>query len=53
MSLEEAIELVKMRSRNYAKRQLTWFRNHDIARELNKDQLTEEEILKIMEECIK
>lgn len=53
MSLEEAVELVKMRSRNYAKRQLTWFRNHDIARELNKDQLTDEEILKIMEECIK
>lgn len=29
ISLEEAIELVKKKSRNYAKRQLTWFRRDD------------------------
>ena len=28
-SLEEAIELIKQRSRNYAKRQLTWFKRDD------------------------
>ncbi|NAW45021.1 tRNA (adenosine(37)-N6)-dimethylallyltransferase MiaA, partial [Salmonella sp. gx-f4] len=27
ISLPEAIELLKQNSRNYAKRQLTWFRN--------------------------
>ena len=26
MSLEDAVELIKRRTRNYAKRQLTWFR---------------------------
>ncbi|MFH5835324.1 tRNA (adenosine(37)-N6)-dimethylallyltransferase MiaA [Proteiniclasticum sp. C24MP] len=52
ITLKEATDLVKMRSRNYAKRQLTWFRNHDIAKELSKDQLSDEEILKIMEKCI-
>ena len=52
ISLEEAIDLVKMRSRNYAKRQLTWFRNHDFAQELNKDQLTDDEILEILEKNV-
>ncbi len=52
LSLEEAIDLVKMRSRNYAKRQLTWFRNHEFAQELNKDQLTDENILEILEKHI-
>lgn len=31
-SLERAIELIKQHSRNYAKRQLTWFRNDDKAK---------------------
>lgn len=52
ISLEEATDLVKMRSRNYAKRQLTWFRNHDFAQELNKDQLTDDEILEILEKNV-
>ncbi|HSR05237.1 MAG TPA: tRNA (adenosine(37)-N6)-dimethylallyltransferase MiaA [Proteiniclasticum sp.] len=52
ISLEEAIDLVKMRSRNYAKRQLTWFRNHDSAMELNKDQLSDDEILEILEKHV-
>lgn len=52
ISLEEAINLVKMRSRNYAKRQLTWFRNHDIAQELDKDQLTDDKILEILEKHV-
>ena len=29
MSMDEARELIKMRSRRYAKRQLTWFRRDD------------------------
>ena len=32
VSLEKCVELLKQRSRNYAKRQLTWFRHKDEAR---------------------
>lgn len=45
ISLEEAIEKVKQGSRNYAKRQLTWFRRDPRAIFLDKDKMTEEEIL--------
>jgi tRNA dimethylallyltransferase len=31
ISLEEAIQLIQKNTRNYAKRQLTWFRRHDDA----------------------
>ncbi|MDR1944569.1 MAG: hypothetical protein LBQ59_00320 [Candidatus Peribacteria bacterium] len=30
MTLEECIELVKKHNRNYAKRQLTWFRRYEL-----------------------
>lgn len=49
LSLEGAVDLVKMRSRNYAKRQLTWFRNEKYAEELSKDQYSDEEIIEILE----
>lgn len=48
-SLNEAKNLVKQRSRNYAKRQLTWFRHNEYAVELSKDQFSTEEILIILE----
>ncbi len=48
-SMEEAKDLVKQRSRNYAKRQLTWFRHNEYATELSKDQYSDEEILIILE----
>ena len=48
-SLQEAKDLVKQRSRNYAKRQLTWFRHNEYAVELSKDQYSDEEILSILE----
>lgn len=51
-TLEEAVELIKMRSRNYAKRQLTWFRNHPHAVELNKDLHSDEEILLFLEKNV-
>lgn len=44
ISLDEAIELIKKGSRNYAKRQLTWFRRDPRAIFLDKDVLDEEEI---------
>ncbi len=44
ISYSEAIEMIKQGSRNYAKRQLTWFRRDPRAIFLNKDNMTEEEI---------
>ena len=46
ISYSEAIDMIKQGSRNYAKRQLTWFRRDPRAIFLNKDELTEEEIFK-------
>lgn len=51
-SLEGAVELIKMRSRNYAKRQLTWFRNESYASEVSKDHLSEEKIMEILEKSM-
>lgn len=45
ITLEESIEKVKQGSRNYAKRQLTWFRKDPRAVFLNKDTMSDEEIL--------
>ena len=44
ISLEKAIELIKQHSRNYAKRQITWFK-----RELNLKWFEPNEMLKIIE----
>jgi len=47
MTLEETIDIVKKKSRNYAKRQLTWFRRDNRIKWFNKDEyLREEDILK-------
>lgn len=45
LSLEETINLIKQGSRNYAKRQLTWFRRDPRCVFLDKDVLSDEEIL--------
>lgn len=42
---DEAVEMIKKGSRNYAKRQLTWFRRDPRVIFLDKDILTEEEIV--------
>lgn len=44
ISYTEAVEMIKQGSRNYAKRQLTWFRRDPRAIFLNKDELSEEEV---------
>ncbi|MGL4874924.1 MAG: tRNA (adenosine(37)-N6)-dimethylallyltransferase MiaA [Clostridium sp.] len=41
ITLDESIELIKKGSRNYAKRQLTWFRRDPRVNFLNKDILTD------------
>lgn len=48
ISLVDAVELIKKGTRNYAKRQLTWFRRDPRAIFLDKDQYSEEEILDII-----
>lgn len=53
ISLEEAVEMIKQGSRNYAKRQLTWFRRDPRAVFLDKDVLTEEEIIRKISNDIK
>ena len=35
ISLEEALDLIKQKTRNYAKRQLTWFRKEPVDRWVN------------------
>ncbi|WP_194190436.1 tRNA (adenosine(37)-N6)-dimethylallyltransferase MiaA [Clostridium chrysemydis] len=44
ISLDDAVELIKKGSRNYAKRQLTWFRRDPRAIFLNKDMLSLDQI---------
>lgn len=53
ISLDEAVELIKKGSRNYAKRQLTWFRRDPRAIFINKDNHNEEEILEIIINSLK
>ncbi|SMC16968.1 tRNA dimethylallyltransferase [Clostridium acidisoli DSM 12555] len=48
ISLEEAINMIKQGSRNYAKRQLTWFRKDNRTKWIEKDNLTEDEIVKFI-----
>jgi tRNA dimethylallyltransferase len=44
-SLEDAVELIKKKSRNYAKRQLTWFRREKEVIWLDKTVYTSEDML--------
>lgn len=53
ISLKEAIDKIKQGSRNYAKRQLTWFRKDPRAIFLDKDVLSEDEIInKIVDDML-
>lgn len=45
LSLEEAVNMIKQGSRNYAKRQLTWFRRDNRCVFIDKDKMSDEEIL--------
>jgi len=53
ISLEEATEMIKQGSRNYAKRQLTWFRKDPRAIFLNKDELSDDDIINIITNNLK
>ncbi|MEW8956942.1 tRNA (adenosine(37)-N6)-dimethylallyltransferase MiaA [Clostridium sp.] len=45
ITLDRSIELIKKGSRNYAKRQLTWFRKDPRIIYLDKDEMSEDEII--------
>lgn len=45
ISLEEAVNQIKQGSRNYAKRQMTWFRNEKNCTELSREKMTDDEIM--------
>lgn len=47
-SVEEAVELVKRRSRRYAKRQLSWFRNDPRVRWIDLDQTSGEDAARLV-----
>lgn len=52
VSLEAAIDQIKQGSRNYAKRQMTWFRNDGNCLELSKEKMTDLEMLFRIEEDV-
>lgn len=56
-SLDEAINLIKQHSRNYAKRQLTWYRNREnvkfIMIDINNLENTKNEIIELTKEFLK
>lgn len=45
LSLEAAVDKIKQNTRNYAKRQITWFHRDEIARKLERERMTDEEML--------
>lgn len=52
-NLDDAIEDIKQNSRNYAKRQLTWFRKDPRVKYMDKDIYSDEEILNFITKEIK
>ena len=53
ISLDEAVELIKKNTRNFAKRQLTWFRAIEHTKKFYIDELTKEELFnKVKDTCI-
>lgn len=57
ISLEEAINLIKQHSRNYAKRQMTWYRNRENVQEVfinvNNLEETKNKLINIVNEFVK
>lgn len=57
ISLEEAINLIKQHSRNYAKRQMTWYRNRENVQEVfinvNNLEETKHKLINIVNEFVK
>ncbi|WP_017211603.1 tRNA (adenosine(37)-N6)-dimethylallyltransferase MiaA [Clostridium beijerinckii] len=54
ITLDKAIDMIKQGSRNYAKRQLTWFRRDERCIFLDKDIMSDDEILdKVINDIIK
>lgn len=52
-SLEESVNLLKQKTRNYAKRQITWFKKYKTANWIYLDDKNEDEILSEMLKVVK
>jgi tRNA dimethylallyltransferase len=52
-TLAEAVETIKQNTRNYAKRQITWFRHQVKGREVEAGESTNDKVIKMMEEFFK
>ena len=53
ISLEEAIDMIKQGSRNYAKRQLTWFKKDPRVKFIDKDIYSEDDIINLIVKDLK
>lgn len=53
ITLDEAIEVLKKNTRNFAKRQLTWFRKEKGVSWIRVDDVTADEVTEKIENCIK
>ena len=49
VSLEEALDLIKQHSRNYAKRQITWFKHKAVCHIIDKETTSVNDVLKIVD----
>ena len=52
ISLDDAIDLIKQHSRNYAKRQITWFKHKAVCHVIDKENTSINEVLKIVDEFL-
>ena len=52
IELNDAIELIKQHSRNYAKRQITWFKHKAVCRIIDKNTTSIEEIKKVISDFL-
>ncbi|TCK06566.1 tRNA (adenosine(37)-N6)-dimethylallyltransferase MiaA [Phorcysia thermohydrogeniphila] len=53
MSLEEAVRLLKRRTKQFAKRQFTWFRKEPKFKWVNLSEISEEEVIELIKNDIK
>ena len=48
LTLDEAIDLIKQHSRNYAKRQITWFKHKAVCHIIDKEKTTKEDVFNLI-----
>jgi tRNA dimethylallyltransferase len=53
VTIAQAVDKIKQNTRNYAKRQITWFRHQVKGREVEAGENAKDKVMKMMEECFK